>query len=130
MAVGSYMGQTFTVSDGKVYTIKSLSGSAGADYAIHERAGQKARSQYLGPKLRSYKAEILLRAQDGVNPRKEIDFFKKKAEAGEADYFIIGGKPLSEHMLKLTDVSEEWDAVILNGVLIECSLTLGLEEYL
>ena len=130
MAVGTFMGQTFSVSNKKIYTVKSLSETAGADYAIHERAGKKARSQYLGPKLRTYKVDITLRAQDGVNPRKKKDFFIKKAEKGKADYFIVGGKPLSPYPLKITDISDEWDAVILNGKLIECSITLDLEEYL
>lgn len=130
MAVGTFMGQTFTVSDRKIYTVKKLSGSAGADYATHERAGMKARSQYLGPKLQSYTVDITLSAWNGVNPRSKRDFFIKEAEKGKADYFVIGGKPLSQNRLKITDVSEEWDSVMLNGVLTECSITLSLEEYL
>jgi hypothetical protein len=129
MAVGAFMGQTFTVSRKKIYTPESISGSAGADWTTHERAGQKARSQYIGPKLRIYDVSILLRAQDGVNPREIKDYFIAKTEAGAADYFIIGGKPLSSNRFVITDISEEWDTVIA-GVLAECSLKLSLQEYL
>lgn len=128
--VGSFMGQTFKVSRKKNYTIKSLSGSAGADFATHERAGKKARSQYLGPKLQSYSVDIVLNAWNGIDPRKKRDFFVKKAEKGKADYFVIGSKPLSKNRFKITDVSDTWDEVMLNGKLVECSITLSIEEYL
>jgi hypothetical protein len=130
MAIGSYLGQTFKVSRKMVYTLNKLSGSAGADYAIHDRAGKKARSEYLGPKLRTYSVDITLRAQDGVNPRKKRNYFIKMSEKGKAGYFVIGGKPLTKNRLKITDVSEEWDIVIKKGKLAECSITLELEEYL
>lgn len=130
MAVGSFMGKTFKVNDKKIFTPSNLSGSAGADYAIHERAGKRARSQYLGPKLRNYTFDIVLRAQDGVNPLKIKNFFRKKCEKGKADHFIIGGRPLSSHKFKILEVSEEWNSVILGGALIECTITLKIEEYL
>lgn len=130
MAVGTFMGQTFTASDKKIYTPKSLSGTAGADYATHARAGKKAKSQYLGPKLRTFSVAITLRAWDGINPRDKRDLFIKKAEQGKADFFVVGGKPISKKRLKILDVSETWDEVMLNGILVQCSITLSLEEYL
>lgn len=136
MTVGSFMGKTFKVYEDvgknkrKIFTPSNLSGSSGAEFATHDRAAKKARSQYLGPKLREYSFDLILRSQDGVNPRKIKDFFRKKCEKGKADYFIIGGKPLSANRFVITDVSEEWDVVLVGGALVECKITLKLQEYL
>ena len=129
MAVGSYMGRVFTVSNRKIFTPNNLKGSTGSDWANHEIIGRKARSQWVGPKLKSYTMDILLRAQDGVSPRSTLDFFQRMAESQNVDWFIIGGMPLSEHPFKLVSVSDTWDAVLNGGTLIECKVSLTIEEY-
>ncbi len=58
----------FTVSDQRIFTPSNLKGRAGSDWANHEIVGKKARSQWVGPKLKSYTMDLLLRAQDGVSP--------------------------------------------------------------
>ena len=83
----------------------------------------------MGPKLKSYQFDIILRAQDGVNPRSTLKYFQKAAEKGYVDYFVLGGSPLSSNQFKLVSVSDEWDAVISGGVLIECKVSLEIEEY-
>ncbi|MCM1295502.1 MAG: phage tail protein [Muribaculaceae bacterium] len=128
--VGSFMGQVFTVSQFKIITPKNIQGSAGSDWAVHELIGRKSRSQWIGPKLRSYTMDILLRAQDGINPRKTLDLFQAIAESDKTDYFVIGGTPLSPNPFKLTSVSDAWNAVLNGGVLVECEITLNIEEYL
>ena len=57
--VGSYMGRVCTVSSQKILTPSNLKGSAGSDWANHEIIGRKARSQWVGPKLKSYTMEYL-----------------------------------------------------------------------
>ena len=130
MAVGSYMGRTFTVSGQRVFTPSNLKGSTGSDWASHDVVGGKARSEYVGPKLKKYTMDILLRAQDGASPRSTLQYFQRMAEAGYSDWFIIGGTPLSPHPFKLTDVSDSWDTVLNGGALVECKVSLTIEEYL
>lgn len=130
MALGSFMGRVFTVSSYRIFTPSNLKGSAGSDWATHEVAGGKARSQWLGPKLRSYTFDLLLRAQDGESPRSTLDYFQRMAESAATDWFVIGGKPLSTYPFKITDMSDEWDAVLSSGVMVECKVSLTVEEYL
>lgn len=54
MAIGSFMGRVFTVSHTKIFTPSNLKGSTGSDWATHEVVGGKARSEWVGPKLKSY----------------------------------------------------------------------------
>lgn len=39
MAVGSFMGRVFTVSDSRIFTPSGLRGSSGSDWATHELIG-------------------------------------------------------------------------------------------
>ena len=66
MALGSYMGVSFTVSDRRILTPSGLKGQGGSEWATHNRTGARARSQWIAPKLRKYSYDLLLRAQDGV----------------------------------------------------------------
>lgn len=130
MATGSYLGRVFTVSSMRILTPSNLKGSAGSDWATHETVGRKARSQYLGPKLRKYSFDLLLRAQDGVKPREELEYFQRMAETGVADYFVIGNRPISQHPFRLLSVSDAWNAVIHGGHMVECKISISVEEYL
>nr|DAF62902.1 MAG TPA: hypothetical protein [Caudovirales sp. ctu3532] len=127
--VGSYLGRVFTVSGQRIFTPSNLKGSTGSDWANHEIIGSKTRSQWVGPKLKSYTMDILLRAQDGVNPRATLEYFQRAAESQMVDYFVIGGRPLGESPFKLVSISDEWDAVLGGGQLIECKVSLSIEEY-
>lgn len=130
MAIGSYMGRTFTVSDRKIFTPSNLKGQSGSEWATHDRTGAKPRSQWISPKLKSYTFDLLLRAQDGASPRSTLKHFQEYAEKGVADYFIVGNAPISTYPFKITELSDEWDAVLHSGALVECKVTLTIEEYL
>lgn len=127
--VGSYLGRVFSVNSQRIFTPDNLKGSTGSDWANHEIIGSKTRSQWVGPKLKSYTMDILLRAQDGVNPRATLEYFQRAAESQMVDYFVIGGRPLGENPFKLVSISDEWDAVLGGGQLIECKVSLSIEEY-
>ena len=80
MALGSYMGVSFTVSDRRILTPSGLKGQGGSEWATHNRTGARARSQWIAPKLRKYSYDLLLRAQDGVNPRSTLRRLQRAAE--------------------------------------------------
>lgn len=130
MAVGTFMGVVFTVSSQKVLTPSNFKGGTGSDWATHDVVGGKSRSEWTGPKLKSYTFDLLLRAQDGVPPRATLNILHQRAESNATDYFIIGGSPLSAFPFKITDLSEEWGAVLAGGEMIECKVSLTIEEYL
>lgn len=130
MALGSYMGMTFTVSDRRILTPSGLKGQGGSDWATHNRTGARARSQWIAPKLRKYQFDLLLRAQDGVNPQSVLRHFQRMAETNTADWFIVGGSPVSPYPFKITDISDEWGAVLHGGAMVECKVSLTIEEYL
>lgn len=106
---------SFTVSDRRILTPSGLKGQGGSEWATHNRTGARARSQWIAPKLRKYSYDLLLRAQDGVNPRSTLRRLQRAAEQDVADWFIIGGSPLSPYPFKITDISDEWAVVLHRG---------------
>ena len=129
MTIGSYNGIVFETSDSRILTIGGLSGSAGSDWAVHDTVGGKARSQYIGPKLRTYTFDVTLSAMLGVKPRDTLNKLREIAENGTVGLLVIGNAPVSANPFKLTDLSESWDNVTNNGELVTCKVSLSLEEY-
>lgn len=127
--IGSFMGVTFRVNDRRILTVSNLSGQHGSDWAVHNMIGGKSRSQWVGPKLRTYTFDILLRAQDGIKPWKVLNKLQKAAEGHKADYFIIGDRPLSQNRFKITALTDSEHKILSNNVLVECKLNLTIEEY-
>lgn len=129
MAVGCYGGIVFSVSDKRILAMENLKGSAGSDWATHGTYLGKERSQYIGPKLKKYKFDITLNGLYGVRPRRTLRLLQEMAEAGVVHWFIVGNAPVGIHPYKLTDVSDSWDNVLNGGELVECKVSITLEEY-
>ena len=89
--VGSYMGRVFTVSSQRILTPSNLKGSAGSDWANHEIIGKKARSQWVGPKLKSYTMDILLRRVGHGAQRRRAD--RVPGEPEHRGIHVREGKP-------------------------------------
>lgn len=128
--IGTLGNVVFSVSSDRVLTPKGLTGESGSDWGSHDVVHGKPRSEWIGPKNKTYKFDLTLRAQDGVPPRRTLNQLKQMAESANAYYFVIGGQPMADNPFKLVSLSEEWDAVIRDGVLIECTVSVELEEYL
>lgn len=128
--IGTLGNVVFSVSDKRVLTPTALSGTAGSDWGSHDVAHGKPRSEWIGPKARTYKFDMTLRAQDGVPPRRTLNQLQQMAESANAYYFVIGGQPMADNPFKITGISDEWGAVLRGGQLVECNVSVELEEYL
>lgn len=73
--------------------------------------------------------DLLLRAQDGVSPRVHAGLLP--AGGGKPDGRLVHHRrrPISDNPFKLVSVSDEWDTVLNGGALIECRVSLNIEEY-
>lgn len=126
---GYFMGIYFQVNDRRILTPSNLSGQHGSDWATHNMIGGRGKSQWVGPKLRTYTFDLLLRAQDGIDPWEVLRAFQRAAEDHKADYFIIGNKPLSDNRFKITALTDSEHKILSNNVLVECKLNMTIEEY-
>ena len=128
--IGTLGAVVFSVSDKRILTPTGISGTSGSDWGSHEVVHGKVRSEWIGPKCRTYKFDMLLRAQDGVPPRRTLNELQRMAESANAYYFVVGGQPMADNPFRITALSDEWGAVLYGGQLIECRVSIELEEYL
>ena len=129
MVVATLGNVIFEVYDGKIFTPKGISGSTGSDWATHDVVHGKTTREWIGPKAMKYSFEVLLRAQDGVPPRRTLDQLQAMAESNNAFWFVVGGQTVGKNPFVLTEISEEWGATLQDGRLIACTVSLTLEEY-
>lgn len=129
--IGSYGSKVvFEVSSYSVRSFKNLKTSAGAKYANIELLEGKPRKQFIAATNQSVSLDITLRAdQNWISPRDMRDLLVNMCESGEANYLIIGGKPISNNPFILTAVSDEWGVIFNDGSLFSINLSLSLEEY-
>lgn len=121
---------TFSVSGDKVLTFDNMSQTVKGRWTAHSLIGKKPRSEFLGADRRQITFEIMLDATMGVNPRKIIKKIEKAVEKGRPYTLVIGGEKIGRNQWAVESVSEAWDKVILDGVLVSAKLNLTLLEYL
>lgn len=59
--IGSFAGLVFTVSSWRVVTPDNINGSTSSNWAAHSVIGGKEKSEYVGPGLKEYQFELLLK---------------------------------------------------------------------
>ena len=119
----------FEVSSDKVQTFRNMTQAVSGRWATHNIIGGKPKSEFLGPGQRKGNLTINLSVNHGVRPRKTIERIERAVENGTPFFFVIGGKKVGSNQWVITDVSETWDKIIKDGVLVSASLTLTLAEY-
>jgi len=128
--VGSFGGGiVFTVSGEQVLTFSNMTREIAGRWTAHEAAGVKPRAEFLGPDCQKVNLDITLSASLGVRPRRVLEAIEAMAESGEAEYLIIGSRPVGQHPFRITGSSEAWDTVYSGGELARATVTLTLEEY-
>lgn len=120
---------TFEVSSKRVRTFKNMSQTVRGRWATHEVIRGKPVSEFLGPGQRAMNLSIHLSSSLGVKPRTIIEKMEKAVEKGTPYPLVIGGKKVGSYQWVITDMSEAWDTIIMDGVLVSANLTLTLAEY-
>lgn len=119
----------FEVSSDKVLTFGKLQQTVKGRWTTHEIIGNKPVSEFLGPGQRVGSLPIFLSVNHGIRPRSTIEKIEKAVESGTPFTFVIGGKKIGSHKWVISDMSETWDEIIKDGVLVSAHLTLNLTEY-
>ncbi len=119
----------FETSDQRIFTFQDMTLEASSRWSSHEVALTKPKREYLGPGAKTLSFTIQLSATHGVKPRATLDAITEMVEKGNAEYLIIGLRPVGENPFCLTSVSQTWDTVFASGELYRATLSISLEEY-
>lgn len=96
----------------------------------HARILKKPKSEFGGPDLSDMTFTMQFSASLGVNPRQMLRELESCVRLGKIGYFIIGTKKIGKHKYIITDISESWDNIIKNGLLVSAKVNVTMEEYL
>lgn len=119
----------FEVSSKKVLTFGKMTKAVKGRWTNHAAIGNKPVSEFLGPDQGNVSLSIFLTVNHGVRPRKTIEKIENAIESGTPLSFVIGGKKIGSNRWVITDMSETWDEIIQDGILVSAHLTLNLAEY-
>lgn len=130
MAIGTLGSKiVFEVSNEQVMTFQEMSREVAGRWTTHEVMGAKPKPEYLGPENQTVTLTITLSAALGVRPRMVLEAVEAMVEAGTAEYFVIGSRPVGKNQFRLTGSSERWDKIFSRGELAKATMTITLEEY-
>lgn len=127
--IGSYGDVTFEVSSDKILSFGELDKSNRPRWSEHAILNNKAKLEFEGPGLTELSYTILLRAENQVNPAKELLKLKRMADGGKAAHFLLGSKPITDDPLVITELSEGIKRVDSYGNIFSVEVRLNLKEY-
>ncbi len=128
--VGNFGSQiTFQTSDQRILTFSGMTQKVSGKYAKHSVQGQKDRPEFTGPGNRSVSFKILLDVSLGIRPREIMRNIESAIENGEAEFLVIGGRPVGDNRFYISSVSEAYDEVLQGGEIARATLNVTMEEY-
>lgn len=119
----------FETSDRKIFTFSGMTQKISGKYAKHSVIGQKDRPEFSGPGNRSVSFKIMLEVTLGIRPREIMERIEEAVENGEAEYLVIGGRPVSRNKFYISSVSEAFDVVMSHGEIARATVNVSMEEY-
>ena len=96
----------------------------------HSRIVLKPKTEFDGPELSQMTFSITFRTDLGVDPRKMLKKLETCIRLGKIDYFVIGNKKIGKHKYLITTMTEAWDTIVKNGLLVEATVDITVKEYL
>ncbi len=127
--IATFGGKVFTVSHTKIYTFKDLKYGAKLETEKTDVQGAKPSTTIKGQGLDSLSCVVILSGDLGVNPRQEIDDFRRILAAAKPDFFVLGGRPLGDNRWLLVDLQAPFEDINNAGQVGRSELTLTFEEY-
>ncbi len=127
--IGSFGDVIFEVTTDKILTFNDLEKKSSAKWNEHDIQGNKAKLEFNGPGLIDASYSLLLRAEQGINPLKEIAKLERMQNKGEAYHFILGQKPIAPNKFVITDITSGLRKIDQMGNVLSAEVTVSLKEY-
>ena len=125
-----YMGEIiFKVSEDYMLTPKDYERESSGRWSEHDLILRKPVSQFGGAGLEKITFSILLDADHGIDPEKQLKILRKMRDTGEVFPLIIGGSPVSQNYWRLDSIKESGHIFTPEGLLMQCTPQLSLTEY-
>lgn len=136
MALIGYLGKSaddgiqFIVSREVFRTPKNMKWSGSARYATHERHNTHALTEFTGLDPDQFSFDILLTAEMGVDPLKDVVKIRNYERDGEALGLVIGGKAYGKYRWNIVKHETKIEHTDKAGDMYAVEVSVTLMEYL
>lgn len=131
--VGSFGNITFYCNSengrNKILSFHDLSRNSSASFTEHERNGEKAYMEFGGDGLEEISLTIEADARYGIKPLEVQKQLLRKKAAGQAEYFVLGGRKVGSNPFVIISISEGFKIFYVDGRPIAMSFQVTMKEY-
>lgn len=129
MLVGFMADIPFIVSSHYIRTFDDYGRGSGGRWAQHDIIGDKPVLEFLGPDVEKISFTMLLRADQGVSPAKELEKLRKLRDTGKYFPLVIGGKLIGNNLWVMESLDENVAFWGKYGNILSAKVSVTLKEY-
>ena len=128
--IGSFGTVTFRVSASIVETVRNMVRSQSAQYAVHQRHGTTALTEFVGVNPETLTFDIDLSVYLGVSPKTEIEKLRGYLQKGIAVPLVLGGQIIGAYRWTVQSIKVTEKSRDRSGELELATVSVSLQEYL
>lgn len=127
--IGYFGDLPFEVNNDWIQTPKDFQRQASAKWQTIRPIGQRPKSQYVGADEGKITFTMHLDRRFNSDIRQILDLFITWVNQGYTATLILGTKPLGADKWKIVNVTEAFNIILHEGVVMEADVSVSLEEY-
>ncbi|WP_276765590.1 phage tail protein [Phascolarctobacterium succinatutens] len=129
MLVGFMADIPFIVSSRFIRTFDDYGRGSAGRWAQHDIIGDKPVLEFIGPDIEKISFSMQLRADQGINPAKELEKLRKMRDTGKYFPLVIGGKLVTDNMWVIESLDESVSFWGKFGSVMSAKVSVTLKEY-
>lgn len=129
MLVGFMADIPFIVSSHYIRTFDDYGRGSAGRWAQHDIIGDKPVLEFIGLDVEKISFSMQLRADQGINPAKELEKLRKLRDTGQYFPLVIGGKLITDNMWVIESLDESVSFWGKFGSIMSAKVSVTLKEY-
>lgn len=129
MLVGFMADIPFIVSSHYIRTFDDYGRGSAGRWAQHDIIGDKPVLEFIGPDMEIISFSMQLRADQGIDPSKELEKLRKLRDTGQYFPLVIGGKLITDNMWVIESLDESVSFWGKFGSIMSAKVSVTLKEY-
>ncbi|WP_303711188.1 phage tail protein [Phascolarctobacterium succinatutens] len=122
-------GIPFIVSSRFIRTFDDYGRGSAGRWAQHDIIGDKPVLEFIGPDVEKIIFTMQLRADQGINPAKELEKLRKLRDSGKQFPLVIGANMVTDNMWVMDSIDESVSFWGKAGSMLSVKVSVTLREY-
>ena len=120
---------TFAVSSDSFLSFSGMKRTISAKWTSHPIIGKRPKLEYQNPEMEEISMEVIFDAELGINPREEMQKFRRACKKGFVNHFYINGKKIAKRKFYISEVTENWNEIWNEGELVRATASVTFCQY-